>query len=945
MGRHRIWAVLAGLATLCLAGAAQAAPRNPELLFRDTSGDDEETVQARPLKLKRLEIVVETLGGVARTTLTAEIANPEDGDLEADLTLDLPADSVVTGYALDIDGKMIDGVLEAPRRARLAYEAVVRRGVDPGLGEVTRTNAFRTHISPVPAGEGRIVRLSFVTPFDAGRPYRLPLSVPEAIPEVMVTLRSADPGRPVRPGAGLPLAFAAGADGALRAEAHDVALDGVLELAAAPGRGPVTLSRTAAGELFYDITDAAPATPPRVGRVRIYWDASRSRADDDHAAEVALIRGFVAAAKPSAVELVELSDLPATTQSAPTDPEALARRLAAIGYRGGTSYAGLARSGAEVCFLVSDGRPTLDAYGPRDLGCRLIAVSAAREADGGLLDALARASGGMRLDLAARPVEDALAQAMQAQPAVAAASDGSGGAAPFTALAAARGTFRVVGPAPEDGTLRVRLSDGSTRSFRVAGEAVAHDGAAALWAAGAVAARSASDRPDGAAVLALSRRYGVAGPQASFIVLEDAYDYARNGVTPPAIWGDEFLEEYAEARKELDEEARERRTDRLASVVEQWEAQKKWWRERYRTDMPADPSARRPGRQYYTPGVDGLEEIVVTGSYSRGPSVSMAVEPWDPKRPYLDALRAAPAERFWTVYDEQAKVHGGLPAYYLDVAEYLFRAGRAADARRVLGEAAELPSADTSTLTTLAERFGRYGDRARSMWLYERIAYLEPDRPQPMRNLALALIDRAERPGATEAGARADYRRALELLGEVVLKPWNGAFDGIDMISLMEANRIIPKLAELGVRQKVFEPRLVARLDVDIRVVLDWNTDATDMDLWIDEPNGERAFYGHQLTTIGGHMSNDMTGGYGPEEYLLRRAAGGTYEIRIDTYATDQLNPNGTTTVRGTLFRNYGRANEARETFEIDLKDERNDDGNDAEPGDNALLGRFTVKR
>lgn len=963
--KRRVWAMLAGLAAAWLAGSALAAPRNPELLIRDTSGDEAAPEPPRPLRLKRLEIAVETLGGVARTTLTAEIANPEDDDLEADLALDLPADSVVTGYALDIDGRMIDGVLETPRRARLAYEAVVRRGVDPGLGEVTRTNAFRTHISPVLSGKGRMVRLSFVTPFDAGRPYRLPLLVPEAVGTVVVTVRSADPGRPVRPGGTLRLPFTPAADGALRAEAHDRALDGALELAAAPADSPVTLSRTTAGELFYDITDAAPPGTPRVGRVRIYWDASRSRADDDHAAEIALVRGFVAATRALAVEVVELSDAAAAPEAAPSDPEALARRLAAITYRGGTSYAGLARSSADVCFLVSDGRPTLDAYGPRDLGCRVIAVSATREADSGLLDALARASRGLRLDLAARAVEDALTQALQAGPAVAAASDGADQPTPFAALAAAHGTFRVVGRAPADGTLRVRLSDGSTRSYRVAGAGVAHDGAAALWAADAVAGMAATDRPDGAAVLALSRRYGVASAQASYVVLENASDYARAGIAPPAIWGEDFLEEYADARKEMDDEARDRRAERLASVLELWREQKVWWGKRYRPDvqpkalrkpalaavprLAAEAAAAPPADVQDVPlargGQERVEEIVVTGEMRRGPSIAMAVEPWNPKRPYLDALSAAPPERFWDVYDAQAKLHGGLPAFYLDVAEHLFRAGRVADARRVLAEAAELPSADTSTLTTLADRFARYGDRARSLWLYERIALLEPDRPQPRRNLALALVDRAERPGASESSARDDYRRALDLLGEVVLKPWDGAYAGIEMISLMEANRIIPKLEALGVQQKVLQPRLVALLDVDIRVVLEWNTDATDMDLWVDQPNGERAFYGHRLTAIGGHMSDDMTGGYGPEEYLLRRAPGGTYEIRIDTYATDQLNPNGTTTVRGTLFRNYGRANEARETFEIDLKDERAPDGNDEEPDDNALVGRFSVKR
>jgi uncharacterized protein YfaP (DUF2135 family) len=116
------------------------------------------------------------------------------------------------------------------------------------------------------------------------------------------------------------------------------------------------------------------------------------------------------------------------------------------------------------------------------------------------------------------------------------------------------------------------------------------------------------------------------------------------------------------------------------------------------------------------------------------------------------------------------------------------------------------------------------------------------------------------------------------------------------------------------------DERLIAMLDVDLRVVLEWNTDETDMDLWVDEPTGERAIYNHPKTATGGRLSNDMTNGYGPEEYLLHRAPDGTYTVRVNVYRTDQLNPNGATTVVAHVFRNYGRANEREQTLELELK-------------------------
>ena len=214
----------------------------------------------------------------------------------------------------------------------------------------------------------------------------------------------------------------------------------------------------------------------------------------------------------------------------------------------------------------------------------------------------------------------------------------------------------------------------------------------------------------------------------------------------------------------------------------------------------------------------------------------------------------------------------------------------------------------------------RYGDEARAIWLYERILYLEPDRPQPRRDLALALIDRAERQGTPPARVKADYQRALGLLTEVIMTPWNSDYDGIEVISLMEANRLIPRLKALGVDGAPLDRRLIALLDVDLRVTMEWNTDITDMDLWVDEPGGERAIYNNPKTAMGGRLSNDMTRGYGPEEYLLHRAPRGEFTLRANVYASDRLNPNGPVTIRVHVYRAWGRPDEQVETFDVELK-------------------------
>jgi hypothetical protein len=321
------------------------------------------------------------------------------------------------------------------------------------------------------------------------------------------------------------------------------------------------------------------------------------------------------------------------------------------------------------------------------------------------------------------------------------------------------------------------------------------------------------------------------------------------------------------------------------------------------------------------------------------PTISTQIAKWNPDRPYLKALDATKPGTFWEVYKVLELEHGTMPAFYLDVGEWLFRHGRTRDAIEVALNAIDLPTANTTTLTILADRLMRYGEETRALWLYEHIVFLDPDRPQPKRNLAIALITRAERAarhGASKDAVRADYARALGLLADVVLHAWDDKYQGIELVSLMEANRLVPKLRTLGVDKMPLDDRLISPMDVDLRVVMEWNTDATDMDLWVDEPTGERAIYNNPKTAIGGRLSHDMTNGYGPEEYLLHKAPKGTYTVRVNVYRADTINPNGATTVRAHVFRNYGRSNEDEQDLELELT---------KDAGGAKLIGTVKVER
>ena len=110
-------------------------------------------------------------------------------------------------------------------------------------------------------------------------------------------------------------------------------------------------------------------------------------------------------------------------------------------------------------------------------------------------------------------------------------------------------------------------------------------------------------------------------------------------------------------------------------------------------------------------------------------------------------------------------------------------------------------------------------------------------------------------------------------------------------------------------------------LDVDVRIVMTWSADNTDIDLWVTEPSGEKAYYEHNRTTIGGLVSCDFTQGYGPEEYLVRRAAHGMYKIDANYFGSQATRLLGPVTVQVDVLTNYGRPNEQRKSLTLRLKE------------------------
>jgi hypothetical protein len=217
------------------------------------------------------------------------------------------------------------------------------------------------------------------------------------------------------------------------------------------------------------------------------------------------------------------------------------------------------------------------------------------------------------------------------------------------------------------------------------------------------------------------------------------------------------------------------------------------------------------------------------------------------------------------------------------------------------------------------------------------VGYRLLDMKQPVH--ASRLFERVERSRPFEPHSYRDLARSLEACGkyglaaihyEIILAgTWHARFrDSLKEVALEEYSAmmrdslrrraVVGKLADqFGERLEKMDP---AKAQSDLRVTISWNTDNTDVDLWVIEPDGEKCFYSHNKTKSGGELSQDMTQGYGPERYQIKKAQKGTYRVIVNYY---NMNPNllaGETHVNVTVTKFAGTPQETTERHTVILR-------------------------
>jgi Ca-activated chloride channel family protein len=287
-------------------------------------------------------------------------------------------------------------------------------------------------------------------------------------------------------------------------------------------------------------------------------------------------------------------------------------------------------------------------------------------------------------------------------------------------------------------------------------------------------------------------------------------------------------------------------------------------------------------------------------------SGSIQVQKWISNASYMPSIKTS--NNPYECYLEQRKNFKTSPGFYLNIADYWLTELKQSDVGiRILTSILELELENVQLLRIVGYRLDQEKEYELADIIFEKVKRLSPSEPQSYRDLALI----KEKMGK--------YEEAVQLFNEVITGQWDSRFDEIELTAIIELNHCLEK-AQLHDLKPVDEG-FRYKMDIDLRISLAWDTNDTDIDLHVYEevPRGEHCYFGHRNTAIGGLLSRDFTRGYGPEEYMLRKAPAGKYRVTNKYFSSHQQSLTGGTTILCTFFTNYMRPNEKRECVTMRL--------------------------
>lgn len=939
--------------------------------------------------LQQLSADVKIMGNIATTTMRMSFYNQSSRLKEGRLTFPLPEGVSVSGFALDMNGVMRKAVPVEKEKATAVFESVERRQVDPGILEKTEGNNFRTRIYPLNPEGVRTIEITYnqeLRNSNGQLVYYLPL-VNKRISSFSLSAsvyETVEVPRLVEKPDGSFVFEKKGNVWKASIRKSDFTPDQSLKIAfPQQPDAPKTLVKRRDADSWYFLTNVhltppAPVKKP-LQQLTILWDHSLSGRKRDHKKEKAFLEKLFATKSNIHVTLYAVATATKKVGDYTISNGAIGRLLKTVDemiYDGATDYSSIPafpEGGGDVLFFT-DGLSNFGEWSklPSKPVYPVVATPVANYSN---LRYYSSNTGGQLIDLNQTDITDAAAQVIQ-KPyrflGVKYLYDISS-VNPVTSVVSGD-QLMVTGITRKlPVTLTLQFGYGNTVEQEIPvtldAQQTAGDWAIeSFWAQQQLAALEPFYDQNKEAISRLGKEFGIVTPNTSLIVLESVADYVKYKITPP----DALLQEYKALVKRRKQQQEEAWDNYLAAARERMKELKEWWNTSYPVKrvatkftvprgvedreviaaaapvqesrnaraIPADALKDAPASnisgllQGRVAGVSAnataskMEETVVVGYHavSKGKVTAIEIKSDAEYMKQMDA--AATTDAAYKTYLKLRENYQTTPSFYFDMANWFYSKKETSHAVNIVSNLVELELEDAVLYKTVAYLLKKYGAYNKELILTKKVLDWRPMDPQSYRDYALALQDNGK------------YQQALDTLYTALTQSYTDETrtrdQGIEEVLLMELNQIAGRYGARVSTSKI-DKALLYRLPVDIRVVLNWNMDHTDIDLHVTDPKNEECYYGSRETSLGGRISDDFTDGFGPEQFLLKKAIKGKYQIKTNFFGERQVTVAGPPTLMAEVFLRYASGNEERKI--IVFQDAKGKNGNRA--GDQTLVAEF----
>ena len=1017
-----------------------APPRLNRPMMKYNNLDEAEKKKGKYLKIVKLDTLVRAYGPLVETQMTMTFRNDLKRIAVGELLFPLPDGVTISGYALDINGKLRDAVAVTKKKARVTFEQESRKRVDPGLVEWTMGNVFRTKVYPINPGSTRTIRVSYIQKLNSTT-HKMPVDFKEPIKKVSLRAEIISPvGKAKISGAGIKDLEFKQENSKYVAEykGENISLTGNISIELPTAQLHQNIYQIASDGKVYGIFGVRlkkiankhiKKRRPKAKFIRVIYDMSRSRAEADHAKDLETLKRYnfkynyhsgdaakyelyFLRDKLTKVRLAENADCNDVitsikreiTRTKSTNKTKESQAIPA-GFDGGTDYSDIQftepyenrdKRKLRLTLVFTDGMhtipPTRDAFRVKDSILEIFSSSLKRNKI--YIDNTLERN---------RSYPNCQAISTYNKKPIVHVSTMIPVACPYKQNFAYKQYLQIpysIWDRKGDSNVKFYIGYGKfnlKRTVKVPADAPKGEMLKKYYGQQTLQELMKAPEANKKYIERVGKRFNLVTPETSLIVLETLSQYLKHKICPPKSCK-KLYQEYQRAMDRIHERKVNSTKAKLEMVKSLWLGRIKWWNrvqtkvaipgkecidldksieensgdesikdredadneEKVRSLEDSVPSAANKNSRRSRPkGMKKSKAKLKKPTWYRRPSNpnKIKIKRWVPDQPYITELnKVLSSQNFSTSlsvldalynkYLEIAYDYSASPGFFFDCAAW-FRIQAEIQtkidapklqayskacwdkiATRILSNIAETGLADARLLRMLSYQLLDWKNYDLAIRMLRKVTYLRSEEPQSFRDLALALEAKAISVSKKNPYKKAAYlKEAISLFWYTArhkFEAQEGRFRGTEILCLEEMNNCIAKLNRLDINKKEKSIKnmnipkwAIKLLDLDLRITLSWDADMTDIDLHVIDPYNETAYYSNRFSKQGGLVSRDFTQGYGPEQFVLRRAQKGNYTIKVKYYSSSQASIAGPVTVRAEVITNYGRPNEKRKTISM----------------------------